>query len=143
MSYENPWLFHGAILDDELAEKYIGFVYIITNLTNDRMYIGKKLFKFTRSKKVKGRRVRRKIDSDWKTYYGSNKELIEDSEINGTDKLRRVVLRLCKTKGECNYWEAKYQFEHRVLESDLYYNTWISVKVHKSHLGKVDNNKKV
>lgn len=142
MSYENPWLFHGVALDEELAENYTGFVYLITNTTDGRMYIGKKLFKFTRSKKVKGRRVRRKIDSDWKDYYGSNKELIDDVERLGPDKFNRVILKLCRTKGECNYWEAKYQFEHLVLESDLYYNTWISVKVHKSHLGKVDKNKK-
>jgi hypothetical protein len=134
MSYENPWLYTGIPLEDDAAEGFVGFVYMITNLADSRMYIGKKLFKFTRSKKVKGRRVRRKIDSDWKSYYGSSKELSEDVGKLGPSNFKREVLRLCKSKGECNYWEAKYQFDHRVLELDDYYNTWISVKVHKSHI---------
>ena len=141
MTYDNPWLYCGIPLEDEIAEGYVGFVYMITNLDDNRMYIGKKLFKFTRSKKVKGRKVRRKIDSDWKSYYGSSKELSEDVEKLGSGKFKREILRLCGSKGECNYWEARYQFEHRVLETDTYYNTWISVKVHKSHI-KVDKKSK-
>lgn len=134
MSYENPWIYHGAILESETTEDYVGFVYMITNLTTQRMYIGKKLFKFSRSKKIKGKKKRVKVDSDWKEYYGSNSELQEDVKDQGSHNFKRTILRLCKTKGECNYWEAKYQFEHRVLESDEYYNSWISVKVHKSHV---------
>jgi len=134
MSYDNPWLYFGAPLTTELTEDYIGFVYEITNVESGKKYIGKKLFKFSRSKQVKGKKKRFKIDSDWKDYYGSNNELKEDVEKLGADKFKRVVLKLCKTKGDCNYWEAKYQFDYRVLESDLYYNSWISVKVHKSHV---------
>jgi hypothetical protein len=132
--YENPWLYYGIPIQEEIIEDYVGFIYMITNLTNQRMYIGKKLFKFSRTKQVKGKRKKVKIASDWKTYYGSNKELQEDVEKTGADKFQRVILRLCKTKGECNYWEAKQQFEHKVLESDLYYNSWISVKIHKAHV---------
>lgn len=134
MSYKNPWIYYGTILESETTEDYIGFVYMITNLTTQRMYIGKKLFKFSRSKKIKGKKKRVKVDSDWKEYYGSNSELQEDVKTLGEHNFKRMILRLCKTKGECNYWEAKYQFEHRVLESDEYYNSWISVKVHKSHV---------
>jgi hypothetical protein len=134
MSYDNPWLYFGAPLTTELTEDYVGFVYEITNVDSGKKYIGKKLFKFSRSKQVKGKKKRFKIDSDWKDYYGSNNELKEDVDSLGTDKFKRVVLKLCKTKGDCNYWEAKYQFDYRVLESDLYYNSWISVKVHKSHV---------
>ena len=134
MSYDNPWLYFGAPLTTELTEDYVGFVYEITNVDSGKKYIGKKLFKFSRSKQVKGKKKRFKIDSDWKDYYGSNNELKEDVDSLGADKFKRVVLKLCKTKGDCNYWEAKYQFDYRVLESDLYYNSWISVKVHKSHV---------
>jgi hypothetical protein len=134
--YENPWLYYGAALTSEMTEDYIGFVYEITNLITGRKYIGKKLFKFSRTKTVKGKKKRVKIDSDWKEYYGSNEELKKDVFHFGASKFKRNILKLCKAKGECNYWEAKHQFEKGVLESDSYYNTWISVKVHKKHFKK-------
>jgi hypothetical protein len=43
-------------------------------------------------------------------------------------------LRLCKSKGEFAYFEAKFQFDLNVLESDEYYNSWIMCRVHKKHL---------
>ena len=70
------------------------------------------------------------------SYYGSNKELQADVDSLGTDNFSREILRLCKTKGEFAYYEAKYQFDNSVLESDEYYNSWIQVKVHKKHLTK-------
>ena len=117
-----------------MLDEYIGFVYSITNLTNNRKYIGKKLLKRSKTKKVKGKKKRMLVESDWKQYYGSNKELNADVVQIGADKFRRTIIRLCKTKGECNYWEAKYQFLLDVLEKEEYYNTWIMVKVHKKHV---------
>jgi len=134
MSYENPWLYNGQVVDSELLDEYIGFVYNITNLTNNRKYIGKKLLKRSKTKQVKGKKKRMLVESDWKQYYGSNKELNADVEQLGPDKFKRTIIRLCKTKGECNYWEAKYQFLLDVLEKEGYYNSWISVKVHKKHM---------
>ena len=134
MSYENPWSYEEQIVESDIVEKYVGFVYNITNLTNNKQYIGKKLLKKTKTKQVKGKKKRSLVESDWKTYYGSNKELQDDVIQMGTSYFKREILRLCKSKGECNYFEAKYQFELGVLQSEDYYNTWIQVKVHKSHL---------
>jgi hypothetical protein len=134
MSYENPWLHNDTLIDSDIIDEYVGFVYEITNLTNKRRYIGKKLLKRTKTKQVKGKKKRSLVESDWKTYYGSNKELQEDVTQVGTSNFKREILRLCKTKGECNYFEAKYQFDLRVLESEEFYNCWIQLKVHKSHL---------
>jgi hypothetical protein len=134
MSYENPWLHDDTLIDSDIIDNYIGFVYEITNLTNNRRYIGKKLLKRTKTKQVKGKKKRSLVESDWKTYYGSNKELQEDVVQMGASNFKREILRLCKTKGECNYFEAKYQFDLRVLESEEFYNCWIQLKVHKSHL---------
>jgi hypothetical protein len=136
MSYENPWLYNNEIIDSEVLDSYTGFVYNITNLTNNKKYIGKKLLKFKRSKIVKGKRKRTLIESDWKSYYGSNKELQADVELLGLHNFKREILRLCKTKGECNYQEAKLQFSLDVLEDLNYYNSWIAVKVSRSHLPK-------
>ena len=90
---------------------YVGFVYLITNLTNGRKYIGKKNFFFSKTRTVKGKRKRSKVESDWRDYYGSNKELQADVELLGKDLFERKILKLCKSKGEFGYYEAKYQFE--------------------------------
>ena len=54
--YENPWLLNGEVFDSEQIDKYVGFVYLITNLTNKKKYIGKKLFQFSKTKQVKGKK---------------------------------------------------------------------------------------
>lgn len=132
------WYYEYNPIDESILESYVGFVYCITNLTNGRRYIGKKLLKFKRSKQVKGKKKRFLVDSDWRTYWGSNKALIADVQALGEDKFRRDIMRLCASKGECNYFEAKLQFECNVLETDSFYNDWIMLKVHRSHLKKVD-----
>ena len=132
------WLFENKEVDSDIIDDYIGFVYCITNNVTGKKYIGKKLFKNTRRTKVKGQTRRKKTvkESDWKEYWGSNKVLQEDVQTLGEDNFERIILKLCKTKGECNYWEAKYQMQYEVLESDDWYNEWIMVKVHRSHINK-------
>ena len=136
ISYDNPWLHNGQAVSSEILDNYIGFVYLIVNMSNGKKYIGKKLLKFRRTKQIKGKKKKTTIESDWKNYYGSNKELKADVEALGAHNFRREILRLCKTKGECNYFEAKTQFSLDVLEDKGYYNEWISVKVSRSHIPK-------
>ena len=117
------------------AEKDYGFVYEITNLVTGKRYIGKKLFWFKKTRQVKGKKKRFLIPSDWPDYYGSSDELKADIEELGIDKFQRVILYLCPSKGECNYMEAKLQFEHDVLRRpDDFYNAWIMCRVHRKHL---------
>jgi hypothetical protein len=52
----------------------------------------------------------------------------------GHECFRREILHLCRSKGECGYLEAKEQFIRGALETDEYYNTWIMVRVRKSHI---------
>lgn len=129
------WIYNNTPFE-EVPEGVIAFVYLITNTANKKKYIGKKLFKFTRSSKKKGKRVKKQVDSDWKDYYGSNKELNEHVELFGKDKFIREILYLCKSKGEASYLEAKEQFAKDALISEEYYNTWIMVRVRKSHIKK-------
>jgi hypothetical protein len=140
------WLYNNEQVN-ELPEDCVGFVYLITNLTNDRKYIGKKLAKFskTTTKTVtlkngtkKKKKIRSKIDSDWLEYYGSSIELNKDIETLGKENFAREILFYCKSKAECSYVEAREQFGRKVLESTEYYNGQISVRVHGSHIiGKV------
>jgi hypothetical protein len=112
-------------------------VNLITNTFTNKKYIGKKRLQFTKTRSIKKKKKRVKVPSDWKTYYGSNKELQSDIEKHGEHSCKREILRLCKTLGESSYWEAYYQFTHEVLlKPDQYYNDWIMVKVRRSHLPK-------
>ena len=140
------WVYNNQPLT-ELPDDCVGFVYLITNLTNNRKYIGKKLAKFSRTttKTVtlkngtkKKKKVRSKIDSDWVDYYGSSIELNKDVESLGKDNFTREILFFCKSKAECSYIEAREQFTRRVLESTDYYNNNIMCRIHGSHiLGKL------
>ena len=119
--------------ENDIGDNY-GFVYIITNLQTGKRYIGKKFFYSMKTKVLKGKKKRYKVSSDWQTYYGSNTELQNDVRIHGESSFSREIIHLCKTKGECGYLEAKEQFDRSVLESSDYYNTWIMVRVRKSHI---------
>ena len=136
------WLFQNAPVE-ELPEDCVGFVYLITNNLSGKKYIGKKLAKFAKTtyKTVKlkngtkkKKKIRSKIDSDWREYYGSNDQLNKDVQLHGTENFTREILYYCKSKAECSYIEAREQFTHRVLESTDYYNGQISVRVHGSHI---------
>ena len=112
---------------------------MITELDTDKKYIGKKFFwkpKTLPITKKRKRRVKTRVESDWRKYYGSSKEVQQLLELKGSDNFKRVILRLCKTKGECSYFEAKYQFDNDVLLRDDFYNEFIGCKIHSKHLEK-------
>lgn len=119
--------------EEDIGDNY-GFVYIITNEKTGKKYIGKKFFYSLKTKVIKGKKKRYKTFSDWQTYYGSNTELQNDVKLHGMESFKREIIHLCKSKGECGYLEAKEQFDRSVLESNDYYNTWIMVRVRKSHI---------
>ena len=116
----------------ELPDNCEAFVYLITNLTNDMKYVGKKLAKFKTTKPpLKGRKNKRRgtKESDWKTYWGSSDHLNNDVIELGEENFRREILYFCPTRGVASYLEAREQFERRVLETDNYYNGIINVRV--------------
>lgn len=140
------WLYQNESIE-VLPDDCVGFVYCITNTTNNRKYIGKKLAKFSKTavKTVvlkngtkKKKKIRSKVDSDWMDYYGSSNELNKDIQELGKENFVREILYFCKSKAECSYIEAREQFTHRVLESDDYYNNNIMCRIHGSHIkGKI------
>jgi hypothetical protein len=128
------WTYNNIEFTEDLIGDNYGFVYQITNLANNKKYIGKKFFYSTKTKQVKGKKKKLKVPSDWQTYYGSSDTLQKDVLQYGPECFKREIIHLCISKGECGYLEAKEQFTNSVLESDDYYNTWIMVRVRKSHI---------
>ena len=130
------WYFNNEQYESA-PEDYQGFVYLITEIDTDKKYIGKKNFwkpKVLPINKTRKRRVRTRIESDWKDYYGSSNEVRQLVEQHGKERFKREILKLCKTKGEMSYYEAKLQFDNNVLFRDDYYNNFIGCRIHAKHL---------
>jgi hypothetical protein len=136
------WLFEDKEVT-ELPDDCVGYVYCITNLTNNKKYIGKKLAKFSKTTyktiklkngKKKKKRIKKLIDSDWVQYYGSNKELLKDIKSLGQENFKREILYYCKSKSECSYVETREQFLRGVLESNDYYNGIINCRINGNHI---------
>lgn len=129
------WYYEATPIDETILEPYVGFVYCITNTTNGKRYIGKKLLKFKKSKQVKGKKKRFLVESDWKSYWGSNKALIADVQALGEDKFRRDILILCASKSQCNYHELREQMVRDVLlKPDEYYNSYVGTRINRHQI---------
>ena len=144
MSYENPWVHDRRTFDSDDIGEYFGFVYLITNQSNKRQYIGRKYFWSFRKPPGKKRKV--KQESDWKRYYGSCPELKEDIKKYGKEIFSREILSLHVSKGDCNYEETKQLFLNNVLKESLdngvpaYYNSNILGRYMRKDYGNFGTN---
>jgi len=107
-----------------------GFVYRVVHIPTGKTYIGKKVLQFTRKAKLTkkdlalyegqpGRKPSYKQivkESDWKTYWGSNKALLELMKNEPIENFKRNIIALGETKKHLTYLETKYLFVYEVLE---------------------------
>ena len=108
-----------------------GFVYIIINLKNKKSYIGcKQYFNYKKTKK--------KSESNWKTYMGSSKHLLEDIEKIGKENFQFEIIAEFKNKRSLKYYECYYQIKYNVLTKTLegtdeaaYYNNYVGGKFYR------------
>lgn len=129
------WIYQNKEFTEDQIDKYIGFVYLITNKTNNRKYIGKKLFWFSKTRIVKGKKKKGKALSDWQQYWSSSEELQNDVATLGKENFTREILHLCSNKGTMSYLELREQMDARVLEKqDEWYNGFVGGKIHRSHV---------
>ena len=143
----------------EIKDGDFGFVYRIIHLPSGRTYIGRKNFFTQRNvrlgkkalailreerklKKMRGKVPAKKLviaESDWKTYWGSNKSFIKFIKEEGEEMFHREILEFASNKKQLTYLETKYLFKLDVLErSKLYFNDNILGKFFKKDFE--DNN---
>ena len=96
----SKWLYKGKEVNDieDFGEQTpFGFVYLIKNITTNKIYVGKKFLQHKKTKKLgkkaiaeqtgPGRKKTKEVtyaESDWKTYWGSCKPLHNDITLSGT-----------------------------------------------------------
>ena len=132
------WLYNDkevSSLEDFPADTY-GFIYQVTHVPSGFSYIGKKVLHHNVKKKLtkkqlaeqsgRGRKSTTEViqkESDWKTYYGSAKPILELLKQGRQDEFERVILCLVPNKKLLTYYECKYLFTMSVLEnSEKWYN---------------------
>jgi hypothetical protein len=118
----------------EIPQEYYGFIYLITNKTNNRKYIGKKQCKSKRKKPLrKGKKNRVSVikETDWMSYTGSCNELNDDIAKIGKDNFTFEIIRFCNSKWEMGYYEIQEQIFKQVLLTSEYYNGIINCRLGK------------
>jgi len=118
---------------DNIYDK-LGFIYCITNNTNNRKYIGQKKIWFSgKLAPLKGKKQTRRIfyESGWRIYTGSSKTLTADIKKLGIENFTFEILRYCYSKFQLHYYELKEQVDRGVMLSDEYYNALIRVYISK------------
>jgi hypothetical protein len=142
------WLYNKQVIEklEDFPQDAFGFIYITTHKPSGVSYIGKKsLYHNVRRKLTKkelaeqtgrGRKPTTQVvqkESDWKTYYGSAKPILEILKDGKHDEFTREILQIVNNKKLLTYYECKYLFTHGVLEnSDGWYNDSILGKFYTS-----------
>ena len=121
----------------QFPENTYGFVYIVKHEPTGKQYIGKKVLQFTKKVKigkkelaklqnVVGRRPAYRLavkESDWLTYYGSQKDIKVLLSEGRKDEFTRTILKCVPNKKALTYFEIKYQMLYQVLEKpDEFFN---------------------
>ena len=132
------WLYQNkeVLSLEDLPQDTYGFIYIVTHLPSGKSYIGKKsLFHNVKKKLTKkqlaeqtgrGRKPTTEViqkESDWKTYYGSAKPILDLIKEGKQKEFTREILQLVPNKKLLTYYECKYLFMLGVIEhSESYFN---------------------
>ena len=128
----SPWIYKTDKIYDiaQFPEGTYGFIYITNHTISGKSYIGKKVLYHNVKKKLTkkelaeqtgpGRRATTTTiqkESDWKTYYGSAKPILELLKQGKQDEFQRKILCLSPNKKLLTYLECKYLFKYEVLEN--------------------------
>ena len=132
------WVYNSKPITNlnDFPKDTFGFIYIVKNNDTNKSYIGKKVL--YHNKKVKlgknevaeltgvGRKPTTKIvtkESDWESYYGSNKEVMQLIKDGKQDLFTRTIIKLAPNKKLLTYYETQALFTYKVLEHpESFYN---------------------
>jgi hypothetical protein len=132
----NNWLYNEKVIEniEDFPQDTFGFIYIVTHKPSGVSYIGKKVLYYNVKKKLTkkelaeqtgpGRKSATKVvvkESDWKTYYGSAKPILELIKGGKQEEFTRKILQLVPNKKLRTYYECKFLFKYGVLEHPLEY----------------------
>jgi hypothetical protein len=148
-TYFNPTTIKYFTSLDDFKEESFGFIYKITHIPSQKFYIGKKNLFSERNVKLgvkeiknlpiqKGRKpTTKKVtkESDWKNYWGSNKDFLEFVKTHPEEEFKREILHVCTSKIDLTYWETHYLFVNKVLFNPLSFNKNISGKFYVGKIG--------
>jgi hypothetical protein len=131
------WLYKEKVIEtiEDFGPDAFGFIYITTHKPSGISYIGKKSLYHTSNKKLgkkesaalpiaRGRKATTKKvtkESDWKTYYGSAKPILDILKEGKHDEFIREIIQIVPNKKLLTYYECKYLFKYSVLEYPLEY----------------------
>jgi len=130
------WLYENKVIEkiEDFPENTFGFIYITTHIPSGISYIGKKSLYHNIKKKLTkkelaeqsgpGRKsTSKKVqkESDWKTYYGSAKPILELLKENKHEEFKREIIKTVTSKKLLTYYECKYLFHYNVLEHPVEY----------------------
>lgn len=118
---------------EDLPEDCVGFIYLITNLTKNKIYYGRKTVRKIGAKKKLTKKEKQLTENKRKTYKYVNVEYKGWQEYNGScipllediakgDKIKKEIVRVCFSKSELTYYEMKAIFCSECLEIDSCYN---------------------
>ena len=130
--YNDKWI---ESIEDFPQDTY-GFIYITIHEPSGKSYVGKKSLYHNVKKKLtkkelaeqtgRGRKSTTQTiqkESDWKTYYGSAKPILELIKQGKQKDFTRKILCLVLNKKLLTYYECKYLFQLGVLENS---EEWIN-----------------
>ena len=127
------WFYQGKEIKsiNDCEPNALGFIYEITNLSNNKRYLGRKTIRkpnYTsgiNKGKSKGNYV-------FTTYCGSSKSLLEDIKRGNTYK--KEIIRWCYSKAELTYYESQAIYCSDSLIREDFYNFWCKSTVYSRHL---------
>lgn len=132
------WFYQDKVVEsiEDMPKGTFGFIYEVQHIPTGRRYLGKKVLQFNRTlPPLKGTKRKRKVvkESDWKTYYGSHKEIKDLIKENKQDEFRREILMYVPSKKLLTYYETKFLFIKEVLEpnGNSYINDNILAKFYR------------
>jgi hypothetical protein len=130
------WLYKEQVINsiEDMPQGTFGFIYITTHKPSGVSYIGKKSLYHNVKRKLtkkelaeqtgRGRKPTTQVvqkESDWKTYYGSTKQIVELIKGGKQEDFTREILQFVFNKKLLTYYECKYLFTYGVLENPLEY----------------------